>query len=181
MSNMQIFFVAANPKQSFFRWMLQLSLKKLLQYTWVLSLEYCPFSSPSPEGTINREYFEGTVKVTWIWLYFGFFSTVEKCCNIDAWLSNWPHNFAIKLKNWHLTITSFLTPIMCQTISWLAKAVTYWHSCISFAHCKTKDWNPLLLEMKKKNKATCTRDTTEDRKKTFVNSANAQHLHCFYL
>lgn len=36
------------------------------------------------EGIINREYFEGIVKVIWIWFYFGFFFIVEKCCNIDV-------------------------------------------------------------------------------------------------
>lgn len=50
-----------------------------------------------------------------------------------------------------------------------------------FCTLQNKRLKSLVIGNEKKNKATCTRDTTEDRKKTFLNSANAQHLHCFYL
>lgn len=183
MSNMQIFFVAANPKQSFFRWMLQLSLKKLLQYTWVLSLEswVLPLFFSLTRGHYKQRvlwrYSKGYLDLALFWILFHcgemlqhWCMTVQlatQFCNQTEELA--PHNNFIFNPN---NVSNHqLTGKGCYVLAFMHQ----------FCTLQNKRLKSLVIGNEKKNKATCTCDTTEDRKKTFVNSANAQHLHCFYL
>lgn len=74
MSNMQIFFVAANPKQSFFRWMLQLSLKKtssvhLSTVPWVLPLFFSLTRGHYKQRVLWR-YSKGYLDLALFWILF---------------------------------------------------------------------------------------------------------------